>query len=159
MIDLDAIVKKYSSYNFWDMQRALKREKANYEIDCNSIKLFAQDHEVLLYYEESFLAKIILVWKTTDLLEKEKIIRYLGDHYTQKKYDPTQSIRIYEEFNMMFDEKQLRLTISAKGYGRSSIKNSQVKKRKQQRVKETFESIDLGLSFLEIIIELFTSFH
>ena len=72
MIDLDAIVKKYSSYNFWDMQRALKREKANYEIDCNSIKLFAQDHEVLLYYEESFLAKIILVWKTTDLLEKEK---------------------------------------------------------------------------------------
>jgi hypothetical protein len=113
----------------------------------------------LLYYEESFLAKIILIWKTTDILEKEKIIRYLGDHYTQKKYDPIESIRIYEEFNMLFDEKQQRLIISTKGYGRSLNKNSQVKKRKQQRVKEAFESIDLGFSFLEIIIELFTSFH
>jgi hypothetical protein len=159
MIDLNEVIKKYSSYNFWDMQRALKREKANYEIDCNVIKLFAKDHEVLLYYEESFLAKIILVWKTTDLLEKEKIIRYLGDHYTQKKYDPIESIRIYEEFNMLFDEKQQRLIISTKGYGRVLNKNSQVKKRKQQRVKEAFESIDLGFSFLEIIIELFTSFH
>lgn len=159
MIDLNEVIKKYSSYNFWDMQRALKREKANYEIDCNVIKLFAKDHEVLLYYEESFLAKIILVWKTTDILEKEKIIRYLGDHYTQKKYDPIESIRIYEEFNMLFDEKQQRLIISTKGYGRVLNKNSQVKKRKQQRVKEAFESIDLGFSFLEIIIELFTSFH
>jgi hypothetical protein len=159
MIDLNEVIKKYSSYNFWDMQRALKHEKANYEIDCNSIKLFAKDHEVLLYYEESFLAKIILIWKTTDILEKEKIIRYLGDHYTQKKYDPIESIRIYEEFNMMFDEKQMRLTISTKGYGRSLNKNSQVKKRKQQRVKEAFESVELGFSFLEIIIELFTSFH
>ena len=137
MIDIDAIVKKYSSYNFWDMQRALKREKANYEIDCNSIKLFAKDHEVLLYYEESFLARIILEWKTTDLLEKENIIRYLGDHYTQKKYDPTQSIRIYEEFNMMFDEKQMRLTISTRGYGRVSIKNSQVKKKKTAKSKRS----------------------
>ncbi len=104
MMDLNEIIKKYSSYRFWNMQHALKHENVNYEIDYDAIKFFVKDHEVLLYYEKSFLAKIILEWKTTDLLEKEKIIRYLGDHYTQKKYDPTQSIRTYEEFNMMFDE-------------------------------------------------------
>lgn len=97
--------------------------------------------------------------KTTDLLEKEKIIRYFGDHYTQKKYDPTQSIRTYEEFNMMFDEKQLRLTIPTKKYVRFLIKNSQEKKRKQQRIIEAEQTVELGLSLLEIVIELFASFH
>ncbi len=160
MMDLNEIIKKYSSYKFWDMQHALKHENANYEIyNYNAIKLFAMDHEVLLYYEKSFLAKIILEWKTTDLLEREKIIRYMGAHYTQKKYDSTQSIRTYEEFNMMFDEKQLRLTISTKKYVRFLIKNSQENKRKQQRIIEAEQTVELGLSLLEIVIDLFASFH
>lgn len=159
MMNLDEIIKKYSSYKFGDMQHALKHENANYEIYNNAIKLFAKDHEVLLYYEKSFLAKIILEWKTTDLLEKEKIIRYLGDHYTQKKYNPTQSIRTYEEFNMMFDEKQLRLTISTKKYVRFLIKNSQEKKRKQQKIIEAEQTVGLGLDLLEFVIELFNLFH
>ena len=158
MMNLNEIIKKYSSYKFVDMQHALKHENANYEIYCNAIKLFAKDHEVWLYYENSFLAKIILEWKTTDLLEKEKIIRYLGDHYTQKKYNPTQSIRTYEEFNMMFDEKQLRLTIPTKKYVRFLIKNSQEKKRKQ-KIIEAEQTVGLGLDLLEIVIELFDLFH
>ena len=153
MVNLNEIIKKYSSYEFEDMQHALNHENANYEIYNNAIKLFAKDHEVWLYYEISFLAKIILEWKTTDLLEKEKIIRYLGDHYTQKKYDPTQSIRTYEEFNMMFDEKQMRLTISTKNYVRFLIK-----KRKQKKI-EAEETVGLVLDLLEFVIELFNLFH
>ncbi len=159
MMNLNEIIKKYSSYKFGEMQHALKHENANYEIYYNAIKLFAKDHEVLLYYEKNFLAKIILEWKITDLLEKEKIIRYFGDHYTQKKYDPAQSIRTYEEFNMMLDEKHLRLTIPTKKYVRCLIKNSQENKRKQQRIIEAEQTVELGLSLLEIVIELFSSFH